>query len=414
MKGRRPSEKRGSDRRERIRIKNVRNHTKKASLELNDILSSLKKDVSNFAEKTKDVPNEPITEGKNNNSSHQTSLGNVLLSRKSSHILRQDKDARYKERIAHAHSAKQITTMEENHLCDKLRRKEYEAVDFYLKDLTERKGHHRRHRSGSGITTGSGSSRILGSSESMSSMMDSHCTSSGGMIFVNGDEVFHCFADSATEICLVLRNTRLKAWPESTSLQANGGDMKDVAKSIHVGAVAPGQDIEVNLSLRTPGNNRHGKMFHYFKLISKEEETFSKSRSIGSLLTVSFDVRGVRLASSGRHAEQGQQLWRAACPDSPSSSYTNRKKIMAVGNGTSQKNETLEELEKRERKERREQRSQWLKDDTDVQKIDRAFGSEDNSNRGLPGLVQIPGMPMHFAGVDRMIAQREQQQNSRK
>ena len=74
----------------------------------------------------------------------------------------------------------------------------------------------------------------------------------------------------------------------------------------------------------------------------------------------------------------------------------------------------MEELEKRERKERREQRSQWLKDDTDVQKIDRAFGSEDNSNRGLPGLVQIPGMPMHFAGVDRMIAQREQQQNSRK
>jgi hypothetical protein len=225
-------ERRGSERRERIRQRTTHERTKQGSRELNDILASIKKNTASFSSKMDDlnlsVPTDPLKPTKPAPSSHRLSINEIKHQRTISHERRTKHVNKYVNLIQKNHMLQRIDSTEEFHLSNLIRKKDFDGIDLYLQQANDRHDNPHLLKTKRNIIDESRSKL----SAPIHSPTDSYIFN--GMSWLNDADI-ETFENSAIEILLVLRNTGLKAWLETTCLKNHGGDMLKVPTSVHIG-----------------------------------------------------------------------------------------------------------------------------------------------------------------------------------
>ena len=135
-------ERRGSERRERIRTRATHERTKKGSMELSDILASIKNETSSFSSKMDDLnlspPTDQIKTTKSAPSSHRLSVTEIKHQRTISSERRTKHVNKYVNLIKKNYTLQRIDSTEEFHLSNLIRKKDYGGIDLYLKQANDR------------------------------------------------------------------------------------------------------------------------------------------------------------------------------------------------------------------------------------------------------------------------------------
>ena len=325
---------------------------------LRDLLSEAKEDVKTV---TQDMDAYGIK--LDSTSRGKTKSPSLLKPTRSRIEMRREKTMVLKAKIEKMHANSELSTLETEHLKNELWKNRYDEVSKFID---------RRTMSAMApVSNGKSIMKLNIADEGLAAE------------WTNSHEIFYSTGNSQVDINIQLKNVGSKAWPRKTTLKNKGGELVGVGwESKNLPDLEPGICTDVYIQCKTP--SREGKVLHYFQVqfSDPEEEEVIAGKMLAIIVVCSALGKSKKVESDKEQKLQesqiersrslsieGQNMWHRATSDSP----IVRKKT-----------------------------SPHLKG------IEVAFGgqNEDTSSRSyyLPGLIQLPGVPMHPAGKAREIA----------
>lgn len=367
------------ERRERIRRRGAREHMNQSSHDLKALLKSAKADVAAVSRGMEEVGLAPDKGSGGGAQKIDEAPRRSLKPTKSRIEMRKEKTVEFKAVVQQMYANSEISTLEKEHLERMLWQNRYDEVGEFV-DSRKKPGHRQREDTRTLSSPSAPKSQRKGLRGN--NIMDGY-----GVEWSNEDETFYSTGGSATTFTLCLKNVGSKAWPKAATLNNQGGELEDIAwRKRPLPELRPGATHDVTVHCQTPSSG--GKIMHYFQveLSVPEDEVRVVGDMIGVMITCSVLGKienkkkrptGLRLRSSSSSSPrnrtlslEGKSMWREATPDSP----VHRPK--------------------------REQSEE-------VSQIMNAFGGKSAAGEiQLPGLVTIPGVPMHPAGKAREMAAR--------